>query len=127
MKAAWASYDTRKSSDQAAKFWRPGACEVDLAVGKSGRTTQLTTGRITDCSATIKVRFGWKVALFQEQIAIVGHGGAPFSSGGDSGSLIFTNDEARRPVGLLFAGGGNTTFANHISHVLAALDIALVT
>jgi hypothetical protein len=31
------------------------------------------------------------------------------------------------PVGLLFAGGGGTTFANRIDRVLAALDIQLWT
>ena len=36
-------------------------------------------------------------------------------------------DEGQRPVGLLFAGGGATTFANKVHHVLAALDIDLVT
>jgi hypothetical protein len=32
-----------------------------------------------------------------------------------------------QPVGLLFAGGGGTTFANRITRVLAALDIRLYT
>jgi hypothetical protein len=30
-------------------------------------------------------------------------------------------------VGLLFAGGGNVTFANKIGRVLTALDIRLIT
>jgi hypothetical protein len=31
-----------------------------------------------------------------------------------------------QPVGLLFAGGGGTTFANVISRVLSALEIRLL-
>ena len=50
-----------------------------------------------------------------------------FSQGGDSGSLIWTWNNQRLPVGLLFAGGGELTFANKIDNVLRALDINLVT
>jgi hypothetical protein len=78
-------------------------------------------------SATINVAYGGgRVATFADQIAIQASSGN-FSAGGDSGSLIWTWDSARRPVGLLFAGGGNVTFANKIGRVLTALDIRLVT
>lgn len=98
-----------------------------MTVGKTGRTTQLTAGRVTDTSATIRVNFGGgKVALFRDQIAIRGVSGT-FSAGGDSGSLIWTWDRYRRPVGLLFAGGGGITFGNKIGRVLSALDINLRT
>ncbi len=106
----------------------PIAPQVNMAVGKSGRTTQLTRGTIIDVSVTINVNYGGgRVALFRDQIAIRGAGGALFSSGGDSGSSIWTWDTARRPVGLLFAGGGGITFANKMTRVVAALDINLVT
>jgi hypothetical protein len=101
------------------------ACRVGMNVGKTGRTTQLTHGIITDCNATIRVNYGGgRVALFSDQIAIRGIGGA-FSAGGDSGSLIWTWDARRNPVGLLFAGGGDFTFANKIGRVLGALDIVI--
>ncbi len=103
------------------------ACQVGLIVGKSGRTTQLTAGRITDCNASIRVNFGpGRVANFRDQITIRGFG-RDFSAGGDSGSLIWSWDGRRNPVGLLFAGGGGFTFANKINRVLAALDINLYT
>jgi hypothetical protein len=70
---------------------------------------------------------GGRVALFRDQIAIRGSGGTLFSAGGDSGSSIWTWDAFRRPVGLLFAGGGGITFANKMTRVVAALDINLVT
>jgi hypothetical protein len=87
-------------------------CRLGMTVGKSGRTTQLTVGRITDCNATIRVNYGaGRVALFRDQITIRGLSG-DFSAGGDSGSVIWTWDSQRNPVGLLFAGGGGFTFAN---------------
>ncbi|NEN99206.1 MAG: hypothetical protein F6K50_28115 [Moorea sp. SIO3I7] len=103
------------------------ACRRGMIVGKSGRTTQLTRGQVTDCNATIRVNYGGgRVALFADQITIRGTSGN-FSAGGDSGSLIWTYDSRRNPVGLLFAGGGGLTFANKITRVMAALDINLYT
>lgn len=100
---------------------------LGMIVGKSGRTTQLTQGRITGLGATIQVNYGGgRVALFRDQIAIQGTSGL-FSAGGDSGSSIWTWNAQRNPVGLLFAGGGNMTFANRMTRVVAALDIGLYT
>jgi hypothetical protein len=105
----------------------PVAPVLGMLVGKSGRTTQLTQGRITGIGATIRVNYGGgRVALFQDQIEIQGTSGL-FSAGGDSGSSIWTWNPQRNPVGLLYAGGGASTFANRITRVLAALDINLVT
>ncbi|NES85736.1 MAG: hypothetical protein F6K10_32465 [Moorea sp. SIO2B7] len=102
-------------------------CRRGMLVGKSGRTTQLTTGRITDCSATVRVNYGGgRVALFYDQIVIRGLRGN-FSAGGDSGSVIWTWDRRRNPVGLLFAGGGGLTIANKMTRVVRALDINLYT
>jgi hypothetical protein len=99
---------------------------LDMPVAKSGRTTQVTNGRITGISVTANVNYGaGRIVNFRDQIAISGATG-DFSAGGDSGSLIFTRDSNRQPVGLLFAGGGGTTFANRIDRVLTALDIRLV-
>ena len=114
------------------QFFRIGSVPVapvlNMAVGKSGRTTQLTRGTIIDINASINVSYGGgRVALFRDQISIRGAGGTLFSAGGDSGSSIWTWDPNRQPVGLLFAGGNGITFANKISRVLAALDINLLT
>lgn len=112
------------------RFFRVGATPVAAArgmlVGKSGRTTQLTRGTITAVGVAINVNYGGRIARFVDQIAIRAANG-DFSRGGDSGSLIWTWDTRRAPVGLLFAGGGGTTFANRITRVLAALDIQLFT
>lgn len=103
------------------------AAAIGMPVGKSGRTTQLTSGRVIDVNASIRVNFGPAgAANFRDQITIKGNSGL-FSRGGDSGSLIWTWDARRNPVGLLFAGGGEFTFANKINHVLDSLDINLHT
>lgn len=105
----------------------PLAASLGLLVGKSGRTTGLTQGRVTQIGVAVNVNFGGgRVALFRNQIAIQSVNANPFSAGGDSGSLIWHWATGMRPVGLLFAGGGNTTFANPIGNVLAALDIRLL-
>lgn len=113
------------------RYYRVGATPVaavlGMAVGKSGRTTQLTNGRVTAVGVTINVNFGGgRVARFTNQIAVRSPSG-DFSAGGDSGSLIWTWDARRAPVALLFAGGGGTTFGNPIASVLARLDVQLVT
>jgi len=105
----------------------PIAAAINMPVGKSGRTTQLTNGRVIDINASIRVNYGTAgTANFRDQITIRGNN-MTFSQGGDSGSLIWTWDSRRLPVGLLFAGGGEFTFANKIARVLDALDINLFT
>ncbi len=105
----------------------PLAAALGLIVGKSGRTTGLTQGRVTQIGVSVNVNYGGgRVALFRNQIAIRSVNNNPFSAGGDSGSLIWHWAGGLRPVGLLFAGGGGTTFANPIGSVLAALNIRLL-
>jgi hypothetical protein len=117
-------------SGGAPAFFRMGSAPVapflGMLVGKSGRTTQLTQGRVTALNVTVTVNYAGRLALFQDQIEVRGTGGL-FSQGGDSGSAIWTWDAQRSPVGLLFAGGGDSTFANRMTRVLPALDINLST
>jgi hypothetical protein len=104
----------------------PTAPVVGMLVGKSGRTTQLTTGRITAVGVSVNVNYNGRVAHFRDQISIQGLSGL-FSAGGDSGSSIWTWTPERRPVALLFAGGGSVTFANRMDRVMSAVDVVLVT
>ena len=105
----------------------PTAATLGMTVGKSGRTTGLTQGRVTQIGVSVNVNYpGRGVALFRNQIAIRSVNANPFSAGGDSGSLIWHWATGVRPVGLLFAGGGGTTFANPIGAVLAGLNIRLL-
>lgn len=105
----------------------PVAASVGMLVGKSGRTTGLTQGRVTEVGVSVNVLYpNGDVALFSNQIAIESANVGPFSAGGDSGSLIWQWALGRRPVGLLFAGGGGITIANPIGPVLSALNIRLL-
>ena len=101
---------------------------LGMIVGKTGRTTQLTVGRITGVGVAVNVNYGGGlVGHFVDQVSIQSLNANPFSAGGDSGSSIWTWNAARNPVALLFAGGGGVTFANRMTRVLAALDVHLYT
>ncbi len=95
---------------------------LGLGVQKYGRTTGLTTGVITAINATVRVGYDSGTARFINQIIIEP---GTFSGGGDSGSLIVTNDEYCNPVGLLFAGSSTITVANPIDLVLSAFGVTI--
>jgi hypothetical protein len=103
---------------------------IGLPVQKSGRTTGHTLGTIAAIDVTVSVKYSTgcgsrrgKKATFVNQILI---NDAGFSSGGDSGSLVVTQDITPRALGLLFAGSETTTVCNPINDVLDALGISLV-
>jgi hypothetical protein len=100
--------------------------QLGWTVGKSGRTTQLTQGRIVTLNWSGWINYGVGSAWFAGQFVVQGSSG-DFSAGGDSGSLVWTWDSTRYPVGLLFAGGGGYTICNPMPLVLSALDINLYT
>lgn len=79
-------------------------------VSKSGRTTGVTTSKVTYTGATVTVWYtSSKYAVFKDQIIISNNHGR-FSAAGDSGSVIYnTNNQF---VGLLFAGSNTMTVAN---------------
>jgi len=103
---------------------------LQLPVKKFGRTTGLTHGLVSEINVTSAVCYEYcsqpllsKLAWFENQIAIVGTGAEPFSAGGDSGSLIITDDPDKNPVALLFAGSESMTLANRIDLVLNRFDV----
>lgn len=100
----------------------PVDAELDQLVQKYGRTTGLTQGKVTGVDGAFRVHYSSGFAIFVGQIVIEGIEGAEFSAGGDSGSLIVTDPE-KKPVGLLFAGGGGLTIANPIDAVLSAFGV----
>ena len=96
-----------------------GVASLDMPVRKSGRTTGLTTGFITQVDVTVSVNYGGPVATFTNQLMT-----GAMSQGGDSGSLVV--DEDTRAIGLLFAGSDTVTILNPIQLVLDALGVELV-
>lgn len=107
-----------------------GTPSVGLGVAKSGRTTGFTTGTITSVSTSVSVQYpkkcgsgGGTIISYTNQVVI---GNQPsFSAGGDSGSLIVTNDACNQPVALLFAGSSTSTIGNPASDVISQVSAAL--
>jgi len=102
---------------------------VGLGVAKSGRTTGFTTGTISSINTSVSVQYqkscnaGKKFTVsYTNQVVI---NSTTFSAGGDSGSLIVTNNASHNPVALLFAGSSSTTIGNPIGEVLTKLGTAL--
>src|ERR1043165_4064837 len=102
---------------------------VGLGVAKSGRTTGFTTGTISSINTSVSVQYqrgcngGKKFTVsYTNQVVI---NSSTFSAGGDSGSLIVTNNASHNPVALLFAGSSTTTIGNPIGEVLTKVGNAL--
>jgi len=102
---------------------------VGLSVAKSGRTTGSTTGTVSSINTSVNVQYqrgcnsGKKFTVSYRNQVIIGSG--TFSAGGDSGSLIVTNNSSHNPVALLYAGSSTTTIGNPIGEVLTKLGTAL--
>ena len=99
---------------------------VGQLVGKSGRSTEVTVGTVREIGVSHWVRYAnGGEALFLGSIAI--EGTSQFAEEGDSGSLVWTWDLVRNPVGLLFSASRTRprAFANQIDLVTMSLDIFL--
>ncbi|PYS74674.1 MAG: hypothetical protein DMF69_01100 [Acidobacteria bacterium] len=99
---------------------------VGLSVAKSGRTTGFTAGTIGSVNTSVNVQYqkscgqGKKFTVgYTNQVVI---NSSSFSAGGDSGSLIVTNNASHNPVALLFAGSSSSTIGNPIGEVLSKLS-----
>jgi len=114
-------------------YGTPSSTTVTAYIGqpvqKYGRTTGLTHGEVSDLNATVNVCYEAilgilciKQATFIGQIGITPGG---FSAGGDSGSLIVTDDGNNHPVALLFAGSSSYTLANPIGAVLSRFNVTI--
>jgi hypothetical protein len=101
------------------------AAFITQAVKKSGRTTGLTTSKVSGLNATINVTYDNECAggtaftkTFTGQI-VIANKGSRFLNSGDSGSLMVENVTTNpRAVGLLYAGNSSLAIANPIEEVL---------
>lgn len=128
MDAAIARYLDYHSYSMIDKAFAPSqvvaAARTGLQVKKMGRTTGLTSGSIVGTNVSVKVEFDGKTALFENQIYIKSDVGE-FLKAGDSGSLLVTAN-TNQPVGLCFAGGEGSAFANPIQPILDHFGVTIV-
>jgi hypothetical protein len=96
------------------------------AVAKIGRTTGLTRGQIVRIEAEAVIDYEKGPVAFDGVIHVVTEG-ALFTEGGDSGSLVFTDEPSPHAVGLHFAGleNGRSVIAP-LPAVLARFGASLV-
>ena len=106
---------------------------IGQKVLRVGRTTGLRRGKVV--SFGYEYRDEENVTVYTD-LLIIGTEGKAFSTHGDSGSLIVTDDEDHNPIGLLWGGWQeklrtgygqeNWTYGISLSRVLNALKIDLV-
>jgi hypothetical protein len=105
---------------------------LNMGVKKSGRTTGLSTSKISGLNATVSITYENECAggtaftkTFTGQIVIANHG-KRFLNSGDSGSLMVENIPTKpHAVGLLYAGSSTSAIANPIGQVLTFLGSKL--
>jgi len=102
------------------------AALLGTAVQKMGRTTGITSGSVSTIDASVSVCYDspycTQTATFVDQIIITP---GTFAAGGDSGSLIVSDDLLNRGVGLLFAGSPTIVIANRIDLVLNRFGVRI--
>lgn len=91
-------------------------------VHKTGARTGYTIGTVRSRNYSTRINYGSYNAVFLDQIEVLGNGFSSFSAGGDSGSSIKSLDDGAW-VGLLFAGNGASTIANHQIEVIKQLRL----
>jgi len=101
----------------------PQTATVGMPVRKSGRTTGFTTGSVTSVNTSVQIQYqkgcnqGKKFNVTYTNQIVTG----AMSAGGDSGSVLYSNNDGTpNPVGLLYAGSSSTTIYNPIQDVVNA-------
>jgi hypothetical protein len=97
-----------------------GTAIVGMDITKSGRTTGVTTGKVTAVNATVLVNYGTGcgTAVFKNQIMTT----ASLGDSGDSGSVVLESSTLK-PVGLYFAGSALQGIMNPILQVYQSLGV----
>ena len=100
------------------------AASAGMRVMQYGRTTGETKGTIDAINATVNIGYDTGVARFVNQIIIKP---GSFGAGGDSGSLVVVQKggNARKPVGLYYAGSSQIGIANPIDDVLNEFGVTI--
>lgn len=94
--------------------------QVGEEVKKTGRTTELTFGKVKAIGCTFTTEIFSKKYVFCEQIAAT-----KMSDGGDSGSVLLGKDDY--VLGLLYSGTKSYSVFNAIRNVIGSLGMTIVT
>lgn len=95
-------------------------------VVKSGRSSQITYGRIVETHGVARIRYGYLERLIRNVIAIDSWNGGEVSRPGDSGAW-WLNSATKEAVGLHFAGSDmpERALAMDMQAVLTALNVEI--
>jgi hypothetical protein len=107
--------------DEAGNYQVSGTATVTAgdSVGKSGRTTGVTTSTVYVTNASVKVYYTWtKWAYFKDQIAV----NQPFIQSGDSGSCV---DKGGSFVGLAFAASDTYAIVCKAGYIIDGLGVSV--
>ncbi len=99
---------------------------VGMEVQKYGRTTGLTRGRVVAINCTVIVPYPAGATRFVDQIVVEPiRKNKSFVEGGDSGSLVVTDDSNAHPIGLAFAKSGDLAYVNPIDPILQRFNVQI--
>lgn len=93
--------------------------KFEQSVKKVGRTTALTTGKITGVKTTFRFNIKGQDIIFRNQILA-----DIMTSSGDSESILLSDNNYA--IGLIMTGGGGKSVINTISDVLRSLNVSLI-
>lgn len=94
-----------------------------IPVAKVGAASGLSHGTVVQRRTRVAAWYANnRLMKFGDQIEIVGEDQKPFSIPGDSGSLVWSRDN-REPVGLLFSGQGNRSWASPVKGPLESFGV----
>lgn len=132
MDAAVASTTTAMVSNSTPNdgYGTPSSTTVTAIVGmdvqKYGRRTGLTQGRVVAVNCTVIVPYPSGPSRFVDQIVVEPlRKNKSFVEGGDSGSLVVTDDNNANPVGLVFAMSGDLAYINPIDPILQRFGVQI--
>lgn len=99
---------------------------LDHPVVKSGRSTGLTRGEITDVSIDAFVEYYSDTLHLEKLIAIETSSQSSFADVGDSGSMVISEQQSA-PVGLVIGRDHKRTLAHTMEDVLRRLEVTIMT
>ncbi|MFZ1728520.1 MAG: T9SS type A sorting domain-containing protein [Bacteroidota bacterium] len=105
----------------------PSATVVNASVGMSvkkyGKTTGQTVGNVMAINASVYINYGAGTTKFINQIVV--SSSTTFIDVGDSGSLVVTNTNQNRSIGMVFGRSGSYTFVSPIGPILTRFNVQI--